>query len=364
MGLLSGKNSQLLKVIEWADDSQNTIVHKADFGVNKIFFGSKLFVRPSQVAIFVSNGKVCDVFEPGKYTLTPANIPFLTALLSLPYGFKSPIVCEVYFVNMKQFINQKWGTTNPVIMRDAEFGAVRLRAYGTYSFRVRVDSDASEKEKKDKKYDKHKGVKMFMTELFGSNSSFTTEDVNDFLRSHIISNLADSIAESRIAVLDMAMNLKEFAKTVKDGVTGEFEKIGLTTTAFNIENISLPENVEKAIDERAAVGAMGGLGMWKELKMTSATAEAMTTAAGNEGIGGFGASLGTGLAVADAMKSAMGGMLNNQGGNNASGQNNQGTTIVPLSVNAGNNTDMKFCTECGSKIPANAKFCHTCGAKQ
>jgi membrane protease subunit (stomatin/prohibitin family) len=339
MGLLSGKNSQLLKIIEWADDSSNTIVHKADFGVNKIFFGSQLFVRPSQVAIFVSNGKVCDVFTGGKHTLTPNNIPFLTSLLSLPFGFKSPIMCEVYFISTKQFINQKWGTNNPIIMRDAEFGAVRLRAYGTYSFRV-------------------KEAKNFMTELFGSNSSFTTEDVNDFLRSHIITNLTDSIAESKVAVLDMAMNLKEFAKIVKNNVAEEFEKIGLESTAFNIENISLPENVEKAIDERSAVGAMGGLGMWKELKMTSATAEAMTTAAGNEGIGGFGASLGTGLAVADVMRNAMGGMTN---GGNAGQQNNQTTATT---VVAGATGELKFCMECGAKIPVTAKFCAVCGAKQ
>jgi membrane protease subunit (stomatin/prohibitin family) len=345
MGLFTGNNSQLLKVIEWSDNTKDTIVHKADFGINKIFFGSKLFVRESQVAIFVSKGKICDIFEPGKYTLTVNNIPFLTALLSLPYGFKSPILCEVYFVNTKQFINQKWGTSNPIIMRDSEFGAVRLRAFGTYSFKV---SDA----------------KVFMQELFGSNSSFTTEDVNDFLRSHIISNLADTISTSKIAVLDMATNIKEFGQAVKEEVKEEFGKLGLVSTAFNIENISLPENVEKAIDERAAVGAMGGVDMWSKLKMTSATADAMTTAAANEGIGGFGASLGTGLAVADAMKQTMGQMLNRNTAQPAQqtppAAENQGTP-VPVPVAAG---ETKFCMECGSKIPVGAKFCSTCGAKQ
>jgi membrane protease subunit (stomatin/prohibitin family) len=231
------------------------------------------------------------------------------------------------------------------MMRDAEFGAVRLRAYGTYSFRVQTDE--GETDKKEIK-DKHTNVKKFMTELFGSNSSFKTEDVSDFLRSHIITNITDSIAESKIAVLDMAMNLKEFAKTVRVGIKEEFNKIGLEATAFNIENISLPENVEKAIDERAAVGAMGGMGMYKEIKMTDATTEAMKTAAGNEGLGGFGASLGTGLAVADAMKQAMGGMMNS---NSAS--------AAPVASG-----DTKFCSECGTRIPRTSKFCPSCGAKQ
>ena len=153
MGIFFGKRNQWLKVLEWKDDSKNTIVYRYPIDGDQIMYGSKLTVRESQVAIFVNKGQIADVFGPGLYTLSASNLPIITKLLSLPYGFKSPFYAEVYYINTKQFTNQKWGTSNPITMRDKDFGSIRLRGYGTYSFRV-------------------KDAELFLREIFGTNASY------------------------------------------------------------------------------------------------------------------------------------------------------------------------------------------------
>ncbi len=313
MGLI--KQRGLLKQIEWLDDSKNTLVYRFPMEGRKITMGSKLTVRESQVAVFVNKGVVADVFTPGIHTLSTSNLPILSTLQAWAYGFKSPFTAEVYFVNTKQFPSQKWGTSNPITMRDKDFGSIRVRGFGSYSFRV---NDAF----------------TFMKELFGTNSSFETEDITSYLKSLIVTGISETIAESGISALDLSANLSEFSSNAKTTINEKFKELGLKLVRLNVENISFPEEVEKAIDASSGVGIMGNR-MDSYVKYQAA--QAMREAAQNEngGMATMGMGMGAGM--------AMGQMLNQ-------------------SV-AGANAPSKFCTNCGNQLPGDAKFCPHCGKK-
>lgn len=349
MGLFSNVT---LKIVEWQDNTKNTMVYKFPMDGRKIFFGSKLTVRESQTAVFLNKGEIADVFGPGMYTLKSSNLPILSSLLGLPYGFKSPFFADVFFVNTKQFTNQKWGTTNPITMRDKDFGTIRIRAYGSYAFKV---TDAG----------------LFLKELFGTNSSFTTDDITNYLRSMLISAISDTIAESKISALDLASNLMEFNKTVKTAVKEHFSALGLTVTNCIIENISFPEAVEKAIDTRSSLGVLGDK-MDTYVKYQSA--EAIRDAAKNPGVAGLGTQVGTGVALGEMLKQSLAttgtkqdDSANTQAGGKVCpkcGANNKST--AKFCYECGEKLPAKqgsFCPECGSKIPASAKFCPECGTK-
>ncbi len=342
MGFFS---TNVLKAIEWADASKNTIVYKYPMDGRKIVFGSKLTVRESQVAIFLNKGKIADVFTPGTYTLHSSNLPILTQLLALPYGFKSPFFADVFFVNTKQFTNQKWGTSNPITMRDKEFGTIRVRGYGSYSFKV-------------------DNAETFLKELFGTNSTFTTEDISSYLKSMLVSSISDTIAESKISALDIACNLSEFSEVATNHVSGDFANLGLKLTKLIIENISFPEAVEKAIDTRSSMGVLEGQ-MDTYVKYQSANA--IGDAAKNQGMGGVGATLGTGMAIGEVIKESLA---------STKKQSEQTTGKFCPECGAKNRANAKFCSECGSKLASkdtctkcgakvtpNAKFCPECGEK-
>ena len=321
--------SQLLKVIEWTDPAKNVIVYKFPMENREIMMGSALTVRESQVAIFVHKGKISDIFEPGYYKLSTANLPVLTKLMSWKYGFNSPFKAEVYFVNTKQFTDQKWGTVNPIMIRDADFGMVRIRGFGKYSFKV---------DKPD----------VFLNELFGTNSSFKTEDINEYLRSIIIQCITDTIAEQKISALDLAANYREISKAVTKETKDEFDGIGLKIVNVIIENISLPEEVEKMMDKRTSMGVLGDkMGTYMQYQ----TAEALRDAAKNPGSGltsagvGLGAGLGLGNVFADTFKSGM-----NNDNNTGSGGSKDSTPKIK-------------CSKCGAEMKATAKFCPECGQK-
>lgn len=317
MGFFS---TNILKAIEWTDDSTDTLVYKYPMDGRKIVYGSKLTVRESQVAIFLNKGQIADIFTPGTYTLKSANLPILSTLLALPYGFKSPFFADVFFVNTKQFTNQKWGTSNPITIRDKEFGTIRVRGYGSYSFRV----DNAEK---------------LLKELIGTNSSFSTEDINSFLKSILVTSISDVIAESKISALDIACNLTEFSNTATEQVSADFENLGLKLSKLVIENISFPEVVEKAIDTRSSLGVL-------EEKMDTyvkyQSANAIGDAAKNTGIGGVGATIGSGMALGEVIADSIRSSKNSQVAEKTSG---------------------KYCPECGAKNRSNAKFCSECGTK-
>ena len=184
-----------------------------------IMFGSKITVREGQVAIFVNKGQIADVFQPGMYTLKASNIPILTQLLSLPFGFKSPFYADVYFISKKQFTNLKWGTSNPIVMKDPDFGTIRIKGYGSYTFKV----DDS---------------KLFLKEVFGTCSNYSTDDINDYLRSILVSSISDTIAESKISALNLASNLIEFSKLSLETAKSHFEEVGLKLTKLIVESLS------------------------------------------------------------------------------------------------------------------------------
>jgi len=247
--------------------------------------GAKLTVREGQVAAFVNEGQLADVFQPGMYTLETQNLPILSTLRGWKHGFHSPFKAEVYFVSTRRFTNLKWGTKHPITLRDPEFGPVRLRAFGTYVVRV-------------------KDAGRFIREIVGTDGHFTTDEVSDQLRNMIVSRFADIVAESKIPVLDLAANYDELGEYVTNRIRDGFAEYGLDVTKLLVENISLPDEVEKALDKRASMGVIGDLKRYAQFQ----TAEAMEAAAENPGgmaAGGMG--LGMGFAMANQVGAAMGG---------------------------------------------------------
>lgn len=213
MGLFGFFKNQFIEVIEWTDNTSNTMVYKFPVHGNEIKMGAELTVRESQVAIFVNEGEIADVFGPGRHQLWTQNMPILTKLKSWKHGFNSPFKADVYFVNTKQFIDQKWGTSNPIMMRDAEFGMIRLRGYGIYSYRV---SDPT----------------VFLKELFGTSSSYDTSSVENHLKKMIVSGLTDLFAESQIPALDLAMYYDELSTQGKEKMQERFNAFGFEITSF------------------------------------------------------------------------------------------------------------------------------------
>jgi membrane protease subunit (stomatin/prohibitin family) len=291
----------------------------------EIMNGSSLTVREGQVAIFTKDGKIADVFAPGRYRLETRNLPVLTTLMNWNKGFNSPFKCDVYFVKTTQFTGQKWGTANPFTMRDADFGVIRIRGFGTYSFKV---NDA----------------RLFMLELLGSKGEFTTASLNDYLRSIITSNISDIIAGSKFSAIDLASKLTEFNEIARTSLQAKFNSLGMELVKLVVENISFPENVEKAIDERASLGVMGDkMGSFVQMQQ----AQAMRDAAKNTG--SIGTMFGMGM---------MGGAGNMMSGNMAGGMAMNQARDTAGGLGGG------FCTGCGAQTKPGAKFCHGCGAKQ
>lgn len=321
MGLFSALKRQLLKVIEWKDDSKNTIVYRYPLtDRDEIMTSSTLVVRESQYAIFVHKGEIADIFGPGTHTLQTGNIPILTKLLSLPQGFESKIKAEIYFVNSKQFTGLKWGTQNPIMMRDKDFGNVRLRGYGIYSFKV-------------------EDPKAFMKEMFGTNALYTVDDVATQCKPMLIQAITDAIAESKISALDLAANYREFSDAVIKASEKEFSGFGLKLCSVVLENISLPEEVEKMLDERTKMGVIEDkMGTYTQFQ----AAQAMRDAAKNTS-GGNLAGLGIGLGA--------GGAVGRMFSENLSAENKPKISLVK-------------CSSCGADIPEKAKFCPECGNKQ
>ncbi len=324
MGILDVIKGQLIDVIEWSDNSGKTMVHKYDMNGKEIMMGAQLTVRESQVAIFVNEGQLADVFEPGRYELQTSNMPILTALKSWKYGFNSPFKSDVYFVNTKQFLDMKWGTSNPVMMRDAEFGMIRLRAFGIYSFKV---SDPA----------------TFLKEVFGTSALFTVEGVEGQIKRTLVSGLSDAIAESKIPALDLAANYDELSNYALQAINPKLASLGLTLCSFVIENISLPEDVEKAMDKRTSMGVLGNLDQYAKYQ----AAEAMREAANNDGGGmaGMGVGMGAGAAMGQMFAQTLG---------------NPAQPAAPAAAPAAG----AVCSACGAAIPAGSKFCPECGAKQ
>jgi membrane protease subunit (stomatin/prohibitin family) len=279
MGILDFLKGEFIDVIHWTDDTRDTMVWRFEREGHEIKYGAKLTVREGQAAVLVHEGQLADVFAPGLYMLETNNMPIMTTLQYWDHGFQSPFKSEIYYINTTRFTDLKWGTKNPIICRDPEFGPVRLRAYGTYEIKV---SDPAK----------------FMSEVVGTDGEFTMDEISFQIRNIITSQFSVAIASSGIPVLDMAANTLELGKVLATKIVPSLAEYGLTIPNLYIENISLPPNVEEVLDKRTSMGIAGNLDQF--LKYSAA--EAMTNAANNPAGGGMAAGMGAGMGMAMAQQ--------------------------------------------------------------
>lgn len=284
MGLWDKLRGELIDIIEWVDSSSDTMVYRFERYNHEIKYGAKLVVREGQAAVFVNEGRLADVFTPGTYTLETQNLPLLSTLLGWKYGFESPFKAEVYFVSTRRFTDLKWGTKNPVMLRDQEFGPVRLRAFGTYVVRV---TDPAQ----------------FIREIVGTDGHFTTDHITDQLRNMIVARFTDILGESGIPLLDLAGNYDELGEFVSNRLEAEFATYGLEVPKLLVENISLPPQVEEALDKRTSMGVIGNLRDYTQFQAAEAMRDAAKTAGGTAGAG---IGMGMGFAMANQMGQTLG----------------------------------------------------------
>jgi len=337
----------MLDVIEWVDQGSNEIVHRVpEYGSGEFRLGSQCIVRDSQVAVFFRDGKALDTLPPGRHTLSTQNIPILTGILSIPFGHKSPFRAEVVYVSLKEFLDMKWGTPQPIIYRDSDLGVVRLRSFGTYAMRV-VDPQ------------------LFVNTIVGTQGVFRAEDIGNYLRSIIVQQLTVLMGQVMKSVLDLAVMYEQLALATKTAVADQFAAYGLQLDTFQIGAITPPDEVQAKIDERSSMGALGNLDQYMKYR----TAQAIGDAANNPGEGGsaFGAGIGFGLGsqAANAMRQqsqepVVGGQQPAVGSQPA-----QSSVLSPQSSPT---TGPKFCPNCGFGLTAmpdggTPKFCPNCGNK-
>jgi membrane protease subunit (stomatin/prohibitin family) len=312
---------QLIDVIQWSEPEDGILAWRYPMEDMEIQNGGQLTVRESQLAAFVDEGKIADVFGPGLHTLTTRNLPLLTDLMNWDKGFESPFKSDVYFFSTRLQMGQKWGTATPITIREKEFGAVRLRGYGIYSYRV-------------------KDPRKFFTEVSGTRDAYYVADLEGQLRETIVARMTDVFAASDVPFLDMAKNQAALAQNISDAAQPSFAALGLELSQFTVENLSLPDELTKVMDQRIGVQMAGNLGNYTQFE----TAQALGVAAANPGGGaGAGVGVGAGVAMGQAMIGAM-----------ASGAG----ASRPASMAE------KFCSSCGKPMARAAKFCSECGQAQ
>ena len=283
MGFFDRLVAQFIEIIEWTDDSRDTMVYRFPVYAKEIKNGAKLVVREGQAAVFIREGKLADVFQPGTYTLDSKNLPVLSTLLGWKYGFESPFKCEVYYVATRLFTDLKWGTQNPIMMRDADFGVVRLRAFGSYAIKI---SDPG----------------VFLKDIVGTDGLFETEQISNYLRDMLIQAFSEALGKAKIPCLDLASNYKELGGAMTKEIAADFEGHGLTLTRFLISNISVPPEVEAALDKRSEMGAVGDLDRFTKFQVASSIPDA---AKQQGSLAGAGMGLGAGMVMGNQMAGAM-----------------------------------------------------------
>jgi len=323
MGLLDFIKKQFIDIIQWTEDGDEILVWRfptADFEIQQ---GAQLTVRETQVALFVHQGQAADLFGPGQHTIRTQNLPILTDLQHWDKMFESPFKSDVYFFSTRLRIDQKWGTSNPITIREKEFGAIRLRTYGIYAYKIAAP-------------------KVFFDKVSGTRGVYTVSDLEGQLRNTIVTTLTDHFAESGVSFLDMAANQVELGNAVAEKLRGAFGDLGLSLENFQVENISLPEELQKKLDERIGMGVVGDMGRYTQFQ----TAQSIPIAAAAEGgTAGVGAGLGAGIAMGQAMGQALGQAAQAAAGAAASPA---GSTVT--------------CGKCAKPIPSGSKFCPECGA--
>ncbi len=283
MSLWDKVRGEFIDIVQWIDDTNDTIVYRFERYNNQIKYGAQLTVREGQTAVFVNEGQIADVFKPGMYTLETKNLPVLSTLQGWKYGFNTPFMAEVYFCSMRQFTDQKWGTMNPIMMRDPEFGPVRIRAFGTYVLRV-------------------KDPAVLIRQIVGTDGRFTVEEIVNQLRNFIVSRFADIVGQAKIPVLDMAANYSELGEFLTKRIAPEFESYGLELTKLLVENISLPPAVEEVLDKRTSMGVVGNLAAYTQFNVANSIPDA---AKNPGGLAAAGAGLGMGMAMAAPIGQAL-----------------------------------------------------------
>jgi len=316
-------SKQFIRVIQWNEAEDGVLAWRYPMEDMEIENGGQLTVRESQLAVFVNEGRIADVFGPGMHTLVTRNLPILTDLMNWSKDFQSPFKSDVYFFSTRLQIDQKWGTATPVTIRDRDYGAVRLRAYGNYSYRVA-------------------DPRQFFTRISGTRETYFAGDLEGQLRAIIVERMAETFANSNVSFLDMAANQAALADKVGSAVKPGFADLGLELAQFVVENVSLPDELQKVLDQRIGVTMAGDLGRYTQFE----TAQALQAAASNpSGAAGTGEGIGAGMAMGQAMgQTLISGMRS---------QSSQAATAVAA-----------FCTQCGKQLPDGAKFCPQCGKAQ
>lgn len=287
MALMDFIKKQFIDILEWMEAGDGTLAWRYPMEDREIQNGGSLTVRESQMAVFVNEGKLADVFGPGRYTLTTATLPVLTYLRNWDKLFKSPFKSDVYFFSTRQQVDQRWGTTQPVTIRDKDFGAVRLRAFGNYSFRL-VDP------------------KLFHTEISGTRDTYTVADLDGQLRGLMLQHISDAVASSGVAFLDLAANQVEFAKALMEATQPSFAALGLKLEAVTMQNVSLPEDLQKILDQKIGMGMVGDMGKFMQYQTAQAIPKFAEGAGGGGGIAGDAMGLGAGVALGQVMAQQLG----------------------------------------------------------
>lgn len=322
---------QWIDVIEWVEPEDGILAYRYPMQDREIQNGGKLTVRESQFAVFVNEGRVADAFGPGLYTLTTHTLPILTYIMNWDKAFQSPFKSDVYFFSARIQTDQHWGTPNPITIRDKEFGAVRLRGFGIYSYHLSEP-------------------KAFYGKISGTRDIYRVADLEGQLRNTIVAKMTDTFASSQLPFLDMAANQNALAERIGEQIRPAFAEYGLTLDGFVVENLSLPDELQKILDQRIGMTMVGDMGRYTQYQV----AQSIPVAAANEGGGGavgMGAGLGAGVAMGQAMMEAVNKSTSGAGGGAAPAAGSPAATT-------------KFCTECGASIPRSAKFCPECGKPQ
>lgn len=330
MGIRDFIAKQFVDVIQWTETEEGVLAYRFPMQDLQIQNGGQLTVRESQMAAFVNEGKVADIFGPGQYTITTKNLPILTDLQHWDKYFESPFKSDVYFFSVRLRTDQRWGTSNPITIRDQEFGAVRLRGNGMYAYRIA-------------------DPRVFHVKVSGTRDVYRVDDLEGQLRNLIMARVADSFAKSNIPFLDMARNQIALGQQIGELLKPDFTDLGLELHTFVIDNLSLPDELQKRLDEMIGMKVVGDMGRYTQFQV----AQSIPVAASNEGGGaaGVGVGLGAGVAMAQTMMGAM----------KPPAEAAAGGAAAPAAPAAG---ESKFCLECGKPIPKAAKFCPECGQKQ
>ena len=287
MALMDFIKKQFVDILEWMEAGDGTLAWRYPMEDREIQNGGSLTVRESQMAVFINEGKLADVFGPGRYTLTTATLPILTYLKNWDKLFKSPFKSDVYFFSTRQQVDQRWGTTQPVTIRDKDFGAVRLRAFGNYSFRIA-------------------DPKLFHTEISGTRDTYTVADLDGQLRGLMLQHISDAVASSGVAFLDLAANQVEFAKALMEATAPSFAALGLKLEAVTMQNVSLPEELQKILDQKIGMGMVGDMGKFMQYQTAQSIPKFAEGAGGGGGVVGDAIGLGAGVALGQVMAQQLG----------------------------------------------------------